>query len=151
MTAPISTGKQISLDLTTLLGTITKANGYRTDIGTRVSRGKSQLDEKSVPLSIIVEGEETQVARQSDRSTNFKQRADYRIEGFDTCDLDNPNDISHDIVADLKKCLFAKDAINKTYNVEYLGRTIGKREEGLKINGGALHIAITYAEDMANL
>lgn len=145
-----SKAKDISIALTAALATITKANGYRTDIGTKVSRGRPQLDENSIPLIVLVEGDETPEGRASPRSTEFKNGIEYRIEGFDICDLNNPNDIAHDIVADLKKCVFGK-AVPLAFEVKYLNRIIGKREDGLKFNAGALVVAISYTEDVSTL
>ncbi len=152
MTTPNSVGKNLSIALSTLLSTIRVANGYRTDIGLKVMRGRGQIDENSTtPFILIKEDTETEDARVGQISL-FKETAQLRLEGFAACDLENPNDIAHDIVADFKKCLFSKkDALPEAFKVQYVSRSIGSRESGLKINGGAITIALEYSEDVSKL
>lgn len=44
--------------LTTVLQGITKAEGYNTDIGAKVYRGRLKHDEDRVPYCVLIEGED---------------------------------------------------------------------------------------------
>ena len=57
-TKPFIRARDIAAHLTTLLAGISKADGYETDIGLRVFRGKRKIDDSHIPCAVIIEGED---------------------------------------------------------------------------------------------
>jgi hypothetical protein len=132
------------------VGTISIANGYNTDIGLRVFRGRINLVPEELPCIVIVEGEDDV---QATKGTEAKVRQAYQIEGHDECDPMNPNDKAHLILADLKKAIFGVDpsfdGAVRPSELEYAGRQIGVREDGTAFVSGSIAIRITFVENLA--
>lgn len=134
---------------------ITIANGFQTDIGLKVFRGKKTADYKEVPFAFVVEGDD-QILEQSGLKT--RTAIPFVIEGHMACDPENPNDAVHLIVADLKRAIFGGDATygglvrgkHNSPSLAYNGRIIGEREDGAAIVGAAIMFAAEIAEDLAN-
>lgn len=144
----MSTAKDIAAEISDRLATITVANGYVTDIGTSVYRGRRTLDEAMLPCIVLVEGPD-QVNEQLRTQAKLAQR--YSIEGHAICDADNPSDMGHDIIADLKKALFNGDRTfgGPVRNIEYRGRNIVTREDGFNAVAASVDIDMTYSENLA--
>lgn len=134
--------------LATRLATIKVANGFNTDIGLRVFQGRRRLDESHIPCVVIVEGEDDPSEQQLGKIKNV---ARYAVEGVAACDPDNPNVAGRAIVADIKKAIWGAD--NKfgrtVIAMDYLGRTIAPREDGLDTVSAAVEFSLTYAENLA--
>lgn len=135
--------------LTDRLETITVANGYMTDIGLRVFRGKRRLDEQHIPCTILLEGDDRPTGSAL-RSTSIAQT--YIIEAHANCDPDNPNDTAHKMIRDMKKAIFGADPFfgRTVKKIEYMGRTISPREDGLDVVAAGIEIELTYVEDLTN-
>lgn len=129
---------------------ITIANGYLTNIGAKVFRGKGKLDENDLPCTVLVEGEE----RIDDSSEiQYKARARFTFEGHDACDPDHPNDKAHMIIADLKRAIFDGDRtfggmIRPRIGLRYAGRRIATRDDGARIIAASIDIDCEVAEDL---
>jgi len=150
----MSKASDIAAELAARLATITKANGYNTDIGLHVFRGKRRLDEEHhLPCVVLVEGNDTPA---DDSGTNASLNQRYLFEAHDACDPDHPNDKAHLIIADLKRAIFSGEPKHglrlngKAKQVAYKGRTIGAREDGAAIVFAGIHIDVLYTEDLAN-
>ena len=141
------TAKTIAQALQTRLALITTANGYLTDIGLRVYRGKLLLDPSEAPCTVIREGADS-VPEQTRTKARLHQR--YALEGHDICDPDNPNDKAHDIIRDLKRCVFSAPIADAVRKVEYRGRLIGVREDGLAFVSASVEIDIEFAEELTD-
>lgn len=147
------TAGEIATYLSTVLATITKANGYETDIGVRVFRGRRNIHDDHVPCAVLIEGRDrvTQGASRREASASIDQ--DYILGGYVNCDPDNPNDDAHKIIRDLKKALFGGEngtTLNgRVAKVEYTGRDIGPRVDGLPIVFALIQVTITYVERLA--
>ena len=141
--------KLISDALFERISTISIANGYNTDIGLKVLRGRRRIDSSDVPCVSIIEGEDSP---QGDalRSVNIAQT--YYIEAQDECDADHPNDKAHLLLQDMKKALFAVDnTLNRTVKpVRYRGRVIMPREDGTNIVVASIQIEVLFVEDLTN-
>lgn len=137
--------------IVTRLATINIANGYATDIGVRVFRGRMNLVPEELPCVILVEGEDTV---QDTKKTEVKVRQNYIIEGHDECDPSNPNDKAHLILADLKRAIFGVDPTFggevRPSELQYAGRQISVREDGTALVAASISINITFVEDLAN-
>ena len=53
---PFFRAEDIGLHVQQCLSSITKANGYETDLGTRVFRGRRSIDDSAVPCAVVLEG-----------------------------------------------------------------------------------------------
>lgn len=145
----MSTASIIAAELTARLQQISPANGYLTEIGARVYRGKLRLDESHMPCVVIVEGEDTSASAQAARC---KTEATYLLEGHAACDPDHPNDMAHLIVADLKRAIFAGDLSfgRRAIACRYVGRDISPRTDGLALVSAHIEIAIEFVENLAS-
>ena len=150
MTAPLTQASDIAEHLTTLLGTVTIANGYHTDIGLRVYRGKRSKVEEQIPCAVIIEGEDH--PGESAGRDSIKITQDYVLGGYVECDPDNPNDAAHLVLKDIKRVMFAQGARmdGRVANISYLGRDIGPRSDGAAFVFAVVHVAITFAETLAD-
>lgn len=145
----MSVAAQIAIELTSRLQAIAIANGYQTDIGQRVYRGKLRLDETNMPCAVIVEDDDESSSAQLARC---KTAATYLLEGHAACDPDNPNDVGHQVIADLKKAIFSGDLSfeKKAIACRYLGRSILPRIDGLAIVSAHIEIVVEFVENLAN-
>lgn len=152
----MSKASQLAAAINARISAITVANGYNTDIGATVYRGKRTANEDKVPFAFIIEGDD-QVIEQ----TNMTARVviAYAVEGHATCDPDNPNDTVHLIVADLKKAIFGGDVTfggllrqrpGTEPTLKYQGRTVGEREDGAKVVGAGVMFSCEILEDLPN-
>ncbi|QRQ86251.1 hypothetical protein [Cupriavidus oxalaticus] len=144
----------IALALSARLAAIQVANGFNTDIGLKVFRGKRALDaDVDVPCVVIVEGNDT-VLEAAQAKANLSQR--YQFEAHVTCDPDHPNDAAHLVIEDLKRAIFSGqnkyaaplDGLVK--NLNYKGRVIGAREDGIDVVFAGIHVDAVYPEDLTN-
>ena len=78
------------------------------------------------------------------------------------CDPDNPNDMAHQIISDIKKAVFSNtDATRvdttmgtvsfggRVKSVHYRGRDIGPRTDGVPIVFAVVHIDVVYVEQLS--
>lgn len=158
-TKPHTRARDIALHLTDLLSGITKANGCETDIGTRVFRGKRKIDDTQVPCAVIIEGEDKPGNTQGSAAQQITQS--YVLGGYAECDPDNPNDVAHQILADIKHAVFSvtnptrAEQISgtttlggKVKSVTYTGRDIGPRTDGVPIVFAVVHIDVVFVEHL---
>lgn len=145
----MSTAKDIAVAITSRIQGISVANGFLTDIGTRVFRGKRRLDESLLPCVVISEGDD-QVAEHLRTSARIIQR--YEIEGHAECDTDHPNDKAHDIISDLKRALFNGEPTfgGPVKKIEYRGRNIVPREDGFNAVAASIRIDISYVDQLSS-
>lgn len=145
----MSVANNIAVALTTRLAGITVANGYETDIGTRVLRGRRRLDKTHLPCIVLIEKDDQVL---DTRVSQVKLAQPYVIEGHTACDPDNPNDAAHKIIADIKRMVFAT---RLTYGndqhllpVKYVGRSIAVREDGIEVVSAAVEISVEYVDNL---
>lgn len=154
--------RDIAQHINTLLAGITVANGYQTDIGLRVYRGKRKINDDQVPCAAIIEGEDRVGGNQGPASQKVTQS--YVLGGYAECDPDHPNDTAHQIIADLKKAVFTLPANptraeqitgtntfgGRVKNVTYRGRDIGPRADGIPIVFAVVHIDVEFVEQLTD-
>lgn len=140
--------------IVTRLATITVAQGAETDIGLNIQRGRRRIPaEDEVPLIQFVEGgDEVEDVAGKTQSALAKITAVYVIDAFALCDPDNPNVVAHKMIRDIKRVIFAggRTLGGKVAEVEYLGRDIGPRSDGVAMVQARVTIRVSYAEDLAN-
>lgn len=130
---------------------ITVANGYNTNIGARVFRGRMSLNVKDLPCVVMVEGED--VVEES-KGTKIRVTQRYILEGHSACDPLQPNDTAHLILKDLKRAIFGGDlsfgGALRPNDLTYAGRSIAAREDGTSICAASIEIDITYVEELSD-
>lgn len=139
-------------ELNTRMLTITKTQGAETDVGQTVLRGRRKIDEDQVPCVVIVEGLDSAVMGPSKRSPGVKLRQGYVLVGYDKCDPNHPNDKAHAMIRDLKRAVFADGSTlgEQVIGVEYVGRDIGPRGDGISIVSATIEIVVEYEESLQN-
>lgn len=150
----MSKAYDISMWLNSLVGNISIANGYATDIGASMYRGRTTVNADELPCAVLVEGEDIV---KDERGTRVKLGQRYIVEGHDVCDPLQPNDKAHLIIADLKRALFTANRgvggsmlDGKVKEMRYIGRSIGSRPDGAALIAASVEIEIEYEEDLAN-
>jgi hypothetical protein len=147
----MSTASTLEENLAARVATISVANGYLTDIGARVFRGKLKLDPSEFPCTVAVAGDNN-VMDGKRRQVKVSQR--YIFEGHDVCDPDQPNAKAHQIIADLKKAFFAGDltfgGIMRPDDLQYVGSTIGTREDGANLVAASIEVDCIFVEELDN-
>ncbi len=145
------TAGEIAALIESRIAGITIANGYETDIGVKVLRGARKVDDSWVPCSTIIEGVDKAVQSESLKSPSAKIEQHYVLGGYAYCEPQHPNDAAHKIIRDLKKAIFRDGATlgNKVSKVEYKGRDIGPRTDGVAIVFAIIEVTITYVENLS--
>lgn len=156
----LTRARDVALHINDLMAGITKANGYETDIGVRVFRGKRKIDDTHVPCAVMLEGEDKPGSEQGRGSQQVTQS--YVLGGYAECDPDHPNDTAHQIISDIKKAIFSVaddnrvDRLSGTVSfggrvksVTYRGRDIGPRTDGVAIVFAVVHIDVVFVEQLS--
>lgn len=144
--------------LTEVLGTIKVANGYHTDIGATVYRGRLKHDEDRVPYCVLIEGEDRPQENDGGR-LDVTLEQDFVLGAYVLCNVDNPNDAAHLAIKDIKKAVFSSDlarrpiagargANGRVKSLSYRGKDIGPRADGKNIVFAVVHITVTFAENL---
>jgi len=146
---------EVAAEIKTRLQGIRLANGCETDIGAQVFMGRRKLPgDDEPPCVMVLEGEDRVDDSAGRRLTaQIKVRQEYLIDGFDVCDPDNPNDKGHAMIRDIKRAIFANNnrmLDGKVFSVDYMGRDIGPRPDGVALVQARVMIAVTFAEDLSN-
>ena len=152
----MSKEKELTLKICDRLAAIKIADGWLTDIGTTVFRGKMDLDVSELPCTVLANGDDNTIEQQ-----NMQARLHLRFvaEGHMFCDQNNPTDAVLDMSEDLKKAIFGGDSSydgiirpsqNKTPGLRYIGRTIGTRESGSNAVSAGITFDCEIVENLNN-
>lgn len=146
-----SKASDIAAMIASRVGQITVANGYNTDIGLRVFRGRMALNVKDLPCIVLAEeGDSVQEVK----GTKVRLTQRYTIEGHDVCDPVQPNDKAHEILKDIKRSIFGGDlsfgGALRPNDLAYSGRSIAARDDGTAICAASVDIEISYVEDLSD-
>lgn len=146
--------EDVANDIVARLQGITIANGAETDIGTEVQRGRIRVPaDDELPLIQFVEGgDEPQDTAGKTQVALIKVSQVYVIDAYDLCDPLNPNAKAHKMIRDIKRAIFTggRTLGGKVSEVEYLGRDIGPRTDGVAMVQARVTIRVSFAEDLAN-
>lgn len=147
----LQTAIEIATELAQRMALVTKAGGYLTDAGTRVLRGRRRIDDGQVPCIVIAEGLD-QVTQHPSRMAMAEIDQTYILIAYDECHPDHPNDKAHSLLKDLKRAVFADGATlgGKVRRVEYKGRDIGPRSDGVGIVCASIEIEVRFIEDLTS-
>lgn len=146
---PDSIPKQILSALTTRLGTILIDDGFNTDAGLNVYRGKKSFDWENqdlFPAISVFDPLEEVEAGHEERNDNTLT---VHIEGHVWADPDNPADGAHDLLADIKKAVLLFD--DQTLGglaagMEYAGAEIEFPDDAGSVISLRLTVKIAYPE-----
>jgi hypothetical protein len=142
----------IAAELAARLARIRTANGFETEIGRDVKRGKRKVPaDDAPPCVVMIEGNDDPQDRPGRIPMVLVQQS-YMFDAFDRCDPDNPNDQAHKMIRDLKRTIFAGDATlgGKVSKVIYQGRDIGPRPDGAALVQVRVLIDVEFVEDLTN-
>jgi hypothetical protein len=151
----MSLAKTVGTSLSDLLKTVTVANGYKTDIGNRVYRGRLAIDDTRIPCVIFAEMDDINKDETS-HGTMVLVDQRYTIEAHVECDPDNPNDAAHDAIEDIKRVMFQHltkvgTAFSKEIRkLSYTGKSISPRPDGSRYVAGSVTVVASFAEDLRN-
>ncbi|MFZ6767765.1 hypothetical protein ACO0LM_11845 [Undibacterium sp. Di26W] len=134
---------------------ILTTNGFETNIGENVYRGRIHPDGMKLPFTVIGEADDNPTGSTS-RGTETRISQRYILEATLNCDRDNPNDAAHQAIGDLKKAIFkdvAKTALQTlgglAISVAYSGRMISPRPDGTAMVTASITITVDYTENLA--
>lgn len=146
----MSKADDIAKKITARLAQIRVANGYATDLGANLFRGRRQLNPGHLPAGVVVEGDD--LIAKDNGGDRVKLTLPIIIEAHLECDPDNPNDVAHQAIADLKRCVFSGDPRwdGAVLATRYVGRIIRPRDDGEKRVAAQVKIELDYVEDLAN-
>lgn len=132
---------------------IAVANGFETDIGTRIFHGRVAVNDDEPPCTSIIEGDDT-IQGTPGRSAVWKVEQVYALVAYAPCDPAHPNQAAHKIIRDLKRAIFKTngkpDATfgGKVLEVHYKGRHIAPRADGVAVVMAIVEIAVVFAESL---
>ena len=151
MTTQYQKAEDIAKMIEARMQQISLAGGYETDIGTRMLRGARKVDDSWVPCGVIIEGNDKPTQSPSLKAPAAKIEQHYVLGGYVKCDPQHPNDAAHKVIRDLKKAVFADGSTfgGRVVKVEYKGRDIGPRADGVPIVFAIIEIVVTYTENLS--
>ena len=149
---PFFRAEDIGLHVQQCLSNITKANGYETDLGARVFRGRRNIDDSAVPCAVVLEGPDNVADSNDGRKPMVRLMQRYVLAGYVRCNPLHPNDAAHAAIRDLKKAVFSEtsELRKKVRTVFYRGRDIGPRADGVPIVFVSIDVDVEYVEDLTN-
>lgn len=152
LTATLNAAEEVAKEISSRLALIRVGDTYETNLGLRVYRGRHNINADMVPCAVLFEGDDKVLTELTRRSTNARIEQKYVLVGYDACDADNPNDSAHRIIRDFKRMLFSGDRTlgGKVQEVNYEGRAIGPRNDGVAIVSARVDFNVTYIEDLSN-
>lgn len=156
MSEPVTRADAIAEAFVARLAVIRIADGYHTDAGANVFRGRRALKPDELPAAVLVE-EEDEVGDQA--GPQIVARLPFTVHAVSTCTPATESRVAHQMVADLKRSLFDpawvrtlidQKLIDPKFGVGYTGRIITPREEGSNVIEVAVRVRVWYAEDLTN-
>ena len=144
---------EVGQEIAARLATITTGNGFTTNIGTTVYRGRVSVGDQDVPCVSIIEGDDDVRENPSRMNAMAHITQQYALVGYAACDPMHPNDTAHSIIKDIKRAIFKdKDSTfaRKVTAVRYKGRNIGPRADSVPIVQAVVYIEVEYVEDLTS-
>lgn len=146
----LNKASDIAALLKTRMQAITIANGYNTDIGTRVLMGRRKIDASHVPCVVIIEGDD-EPTREADSRMEIPVDLDFVFSAYVLCDPDHPNDAAHLAIKDIKRALWDRNTMGgnlgrKVVSFKYRGKNIGPAANGEDSVAVLVYAQVRYAE-----
>lgn len=146
----MSKANDIAAVIATRLATIRTSNGYETDAGQTVYRGKRNLSAGN--CITLFEGEEDATRPRGEPYT-ANAIMHFIAEGVVACDPENPDIAGHKLVADIQKAIFSTDHTLSgllASPIIYTGRVIQPRADGSPLVSAQVRLDATYTITPAN-
>ena len=152
----MSIANDFAVEISNRMAAVSITNGFDTDIGLRVFRGRRRLDENQLPCAVLIERPDA-ATKQSLGKVKVTRK--YVLEGHAACEPDNPNDAGHKIISDLKRAIFTGNITidgrltangQKAFLLEYEGSSIAPREDGISVVSANIEVSIEFVEDLSN-
>lgn len=149
-----TTADQVAEEFERRLLTIRSADGFRTDVGTRVLQGTLAVDDEMVPCTSMIEGID-EVKNSEGRAPVALVTQQYAVVMYDACDPNRPNEKARQMIADAKRAIFTTDGKpdrtwgGKVRAIAYRGRSIGPRADGAPLVMAVVEVEVVYAEDLS--
>lgn len=146
--------EDVAEEIATRLSTISIANGFETDIGRDVQRGRRKVPSDDEPpcCQLVEVNDEVMDAAGRTQVSLVKVSQPFVIDAFDACDSNNPNVQAHKMIRDIKRVLFkgGRTLGGKASEVVYMGKDIGPRPDGASLVQARVVIKVSFVEDLAN-
>lgn len=134
---------------------ITKANGYETDMGLHATQGRVRREDDLDVACTLVEGPD-RVVDAPGTVPEYVIAQRYVLVGYlNVVDANNPNVDAHKILRDFKRAIFLTDGKadgrfgGLVKKVEYRGRDLAPRSDGMKMIMALIEIDVTFVERVA--
>lgn len=150
--SPLNKASDIAAFLKQRMELITKANGYYTDIGTRVLMGRRKIDASHVPCVVIIEGDDETV-RDADTRLEITMDLDFIFAAYLFCDPDHPNDAAHLAIKDIKRALWDQGSMSgnlgrRVVSFKYKGKNIAPAANGEDSVAVQVYSQVRYSEKL---
>lgn len=149
-----NTAGGVSAIVSERLSQISKANGFETDCGTRIFRGRRKVEKEQVGTTgciLILEGRDIPEQQIGGRLAQVLLLQEYGIVAFVPIEgTEEPNDAAHRALRDMKKAIWKSDATfgQQVKEVRYQARDIGVREDGTNHVEVLLEIGVVFVESL---
>lgn len=144
--------KRIVQTLATRLGVVQVANGYNTDAGLRVFRGRRSFDASTVTLPVLSVWNPESEPDEMYHAERLDMTASVVVEGFAVADVNAPNDTAQDLLGDIKQALFLHETTaDQTVNglavqIRFRGEVTQVPEEGATVVSVLVRADVFYPE-----
>ena len=138
------------------LQTIQIANGYQTNIGYKVNRGRVHAIDYSDGIPFLFVGDVTQTNIQENKAVEVPQiKVDLFIEigcfylRPTETPPQNPHDLGRTIIADITKALFSEKLFD-SHRVDYIDTPIDTEDAGTKYVSTFVNLKVNYLLNLCN-
>lgn len=144
--------ERIINEIKTTLETILTANGYVTEAGKNVFVDRSNFDEGETKPFINIDESDDSILEQSGTNTGAKFRLSLpiSIEAFNSCQPLAPSSKGHELIGDIKKCLFSQEWTTDIIEIQYQNSTIAQHESGSGLVSISVNAEVIYVETIGN-
>lgn len=144
--------KRIIDEIKTALENILIANGYATDAGNNVFLDRSSFDDAETKPFINIDESEDSLIEQSGTiaGSKFKLSLPISIEATNNCIPLEPSSKGHELIGDIKKCLFSQEWTIDIKEINYQSSTIAQHESGSGVVSVSVNAEVIYIETIGN-
>jgi hypothetical protein len=139
-------------EIKTRLQTILVSNGYITNAGQNVFIDRSAFDERETKPFINIDENEDSLIEESYHvpGAKLKLSLPISIEAFNSCNPLNPSSKGHELLGDIKKCLWSNSWSSNIAKFQYQNSTIQQHENGSGLVSVSVNAEIIYVETIGD-
>lgn len=144
-----SVAKRLVLEISSRCQQITVANGFHTNAGQQVFRGRVTFDAEADPLPALSIFAHEEVIEQNMHDERMDVKLNIAIFAHAETDALNPLDIAEDLVADIKRAVLLlsnRSAGGLCQDIRYAGREAAPPEDGSNTTSVRVHFEVLYPE-----